>query len=319
MKRSRWLSILVTAIALSGLALAWAGELRCSICGAVITDRDKYYQAQGGKEVYCAQCFARAPRCSICKLPTAPADIDPGTGTCPTCLAKLPRCNACGKPVIGAAYTFPSIPGIFCPSCKNNRPACYVCGAPVGDDHWDYPDGRITCGACGARAILEVSEIERIMRDARQMVEQQLGLRIKHTYELKVEKLSGLSSLGVSQSDKLFSGRSPLYGKELGMYRQVGNRSEIFLLFGLPPELLYETAAHEYTHAWQAENCAADLGPELREGFAQWVAAGVLRAKGYANALERLEARRDFPYGTGYQRLRGLPLRKILELLPPRR
>jgi len=78
------------------------------------------------------------------------------------------------------------------------------------------------------------------------------------------------------------------------------------LLFGLPPELTYEAAAHEYAHAWAAENCRPDLPPDLREGFAQWVAADVLRSKGFLGALEKLEARTDSPYGTGYRRLRSM-------------
>jgi hypothetical protein len=189
---------------------------------------------------------------------------------------------------------------------------------PVGNDHWDYPDGRITCGACGARAINDVGEIERIMQDARQTIEAHLKLKITHPYSLRVEKLSSLTAAGIDPHAKILSDRSPLYGKELGMYRFVDNKSEIFLLFGLPPEMLYEAAAHEYAHAWQVENCPAELAPALREGFAQWVAAEVLRFKGFRGTLEKLEARRDFPYGTGYQRLKGLPLQAVMALLPKR-
>jgi hypothetical protein len=33
------------------------------------------------------------------------------------------------------------------------------------------------------------------------------------------------------------------------MYRRSGEKSEIFLLFGLPQEMLYEALTHEYAHA----------------------------------------------------------------------
>ncbi len=296
-----------------GTVLAASGERKCSICGTVLTDHDKYYQVQGSKEVFCERCFNEAPRCRLCSLPTAPANIDPETGACSRCLAKLPRCKTCGKAIVGTYYKYPDVAGVFCPECKNTRPACAICGAPVGDRHWDYPDGRIVCADCGERAVIDVDTISRIMRDAQATVEKRLGLKVKQPYTLRVVKLSSLASAGAGQHSQVTDDEGALYGKELGLYRLKDGRSEIFLLFGLPPELLFETAAHEYAHAWQTENGLADLSPETVEGFAQWVAAEVLRARGYRGALEKLEARRDYPYGTGYQQLRALNQRLIIE------
>ena len=244
MKPRCLLSIGVLLAVILGSAWALAVELRCSLCGVTIPDQANYYQLKGGHEIYCARCYANAPRCSVCKLPTAPGYVDPETGACPVCLAKLPRCTACGKPIRGAAYEFSSGREVFCPKCVETRPACYICGVPVGNDHWDYPDGRVTCSGCGTRAINDVGEIERIMQDARQTAEAHLKLKITRPYTLRVEKLSSLTATGVDPHAKILSDRSPLYGKELGMYRLVDNKSEIFLLFGLPPEMLYEAAAH---------------------------------------------------------------------------
>jgi hypothetical protein len=157
------------------------------------------------------------------------------------------------------------------------------------------------------------------MSEAGRLAEQRLGLRVRQGYSLKIARLNSTSN-GPSgrQRLKLDPATSPLYGKELGMHRRDGDRSIVYLLFGMPPELVYEAAAHEYAHVWQAENCAAELAPELREGFAQWVAADILRAKGFFKALERLEKRQDIPYGTGYQRLKSLPKSSILALLRAR-
>ncbi len=312
-RRIAALSLLVLFLACA--ALAAPEDLKCHLCGTVIPPGTKYYQVKGGSEVYCARCFAEAPRCSVCKLPTAAADIDPQTGACPRCLAKLPRCKACGKPIVGVYYTFSFTKGVYCADCKKNRPACYICGVPVGNDRWIYPDGRIICGECGERSVIDVEEIRRIMQDAQQTVEKRLGLRVAQPYVLSVQKLNGLPSSAPDSRQNALAAQSPLYGKELGLYRRTGTRSEIFLLFGLPPELLYEAAAHEYAHAWQAENSPPDLAPELREGFAQWVAADVLRAKGFRTALDKLEARTDAPYGTGYQQLKRLQQRAVLRLM----
>jgi len=297
---------LATIVVVPGVCIAHAEERRCRLCGVLIADNEKYYQVKGNKEVFCVRCYFQAPRCRLCKLPARAEELDPETGACPDCLAKLPRCRSCGKAIAGSAYQYRFARGVFCPECRKSRPACHLCGVPVGDDGWKYPDGRTICGECAERIVIDVDQIKRIMRDAHQLVVSRAGLEVKRPYTVIVEKLSD------SGHD---SGQAPIYGSELGVYRLSGDRSEIFLLFGLPPELLYETAAHEYAHAWQAENGLFGLPPDLLEGFAQWVAADVLRAKGYSLALEKLEARTDFPYGVGYRRLRAMQQHKVLELM----
>jgi hypothetical protein len=313
MKRLVLIALFAAVVAQAGTAIP--DDVRCSVCGKIIPDQTKYYLVGGSREVICESCFLQAPRCSVCRKPTAAADLDKDTGACLRCLAGLSRCKTCGKAIIGTAYTSSYAKGVYCAECKNTRPACYICGVPVGRDYWRFPDGRIICGECCERAVIDIDRIKEIMEDARETVERSLGLFLEQPYVVTVEKLASVTSAARSDRYTQLGGDSPLYGHELGMYRQSGTRSEIFLLFGLPPDLLYEAAAHEYAHAWQAENCPPDLSPELREGFAQYAAAEVLRIKGFRSALENLEARRDFPYGTGYQRLKRLHQSLVLDLL----
>jgi hypothetical protein len=96
---------------------------------------------------------------------------------------------------------------------------------------------------------------------------------------------------------------SPISGNEMGIFIERGDQREIVLLCGLPIPMIYETAAHELAHAWQAENCPPGQSLELREGFAQWVAAKILEIKGFTISLEKLQSRMDSPYGTGYHRM----------------
>ena len=294
---------------------AFADERRCSLCGVAIPDGERYYKVKGGSEIYCEQCYQESPHCRLCNLPTHPEDIEPKTGACPRCLAKLPRCRACGDPIVDTAYRFRFAEGVFCSQCKNTRPACYVCGVPVGKDYWEYPDGRVACDECGERAVVDVEEIGRIMREVENIAGKRLGLTIRNPFTLTVDKLSGLEPQNRPKRTKLIRSGSALYGKELGLYRLQDGRSEIVLLFGLPPELTYETAAHEYAHAWLADNRIFGVEAELSEGFAQWVAADVLRARSFWIALEKLEARTDYPYGSGYQRLRTMRKSSVLDLM----
>ena len=300
--------ILLVALVLPVLILA-AGD-QCAVCGVQIQPNSRHFRTHGGDEAYCENCFLSAPRCTRCKLPTAQQAIDPASGLCSRCLAKLPRCTTCGRVITGTAYTIRFAAGQFCAECKQSRPACYVCGVPVENDHWKYPDGRHVCNQCGDRAVIDVAEIRRIMLDVEQTIQRRLGLVIAVPYELRVDKLADIRASHNGPGSSETPSRE-LYGKELGMYRRIEGRSEIVLLFGLPPELTYETAAHEYAHAWAAENCRPDLPADLREGFAQWVAADVLRSKGFRGALEKLEARTDSPYGTGYRRIRSMPRARL--------
>ena len=316
MDRRLFLAVMLEAF---GCAFAFSVELPCSVCGIEINENEKYFRVQGGKQVFCERCFKEAPRCSICKLPTAQDRIDDATGACSECLARLPRCKACGKPILGTAYHYHYSQGVYCAECRNTRPACYVCGVPVGNTYWQYPDGRTVCSDCGSRAVFDPVEIQATMKDAGRIIARRLNLKLTRPYVLVIERLHGLGPAESDQRETVRPDEKALYGNELGAYRLKDGRSEVILLYGLPPDLLYESAAHEYAHAWQAENSMIGLEPELREGFAQWVAAEVLREKGYLGALEKLEERRDFPYGTGYRRLKILHQRIVIDMMQQRK
>jgi hypothetical protein len=184
----------------------------------------------------------------------------------------------------------------------------------VGAGHWKYPDGRIVCGECGERAVIDIEDMRRIMSDVQETVQNRLGLVALQPYELRVERLSRAPGDDGRHLVRP-AASAELYSNELGMYRRVDGKSEIVLLFGLPSELVYEAAAHEYAHAWWAENCRPNLPADIREGFAQWVAAEVLRSKRYWGALEKLEARDDQPYGTGYRRIRSMQRQALWQMI----
>lgn len=280
----------------------------CALCDHRIEGR--YIEFQKSGAAYCQSCYQQYPKCEACKKPTLLQNLDRETGICFDCLRELPNCGACGAPIHGKFFRYEFSEDVFCPDCHANRPKCHTCGVPVGDRYWKFPDGREICDACNKRAVIDVKQVERIMAETERLVHRYVGIQALDPYELKVEALNNHSR--ESAEEAKHGGKtltSPLFGSELGLYRRMNGKSEIFLLYGLPIEMIYETAAHEYAHAWQAEHCPPDQSLELREGFAQWVAAQILRVKGYKMALDKLEARRDNPYGTGYQRMKSVYLR----------
>ena len=276
----------------------------CKLCGKRISGQ--YFKTEDTGEVYCGNCFAHTPKCKVCGKPTPQNLIDLASGACVECMKKIPKCACCGKGVTGSFYTYPGIEGKYCEDCHLHKEKCYICGIPMKDSWWEFPDGRKICDGCNARAIIDEQKIRDIMAEVEILVPRLLNIKAEQPYTLKVETLNKDSFSKALAAKKGQTVASPLYGSELGLFRKMNGTTEIFLLYGLPPEVIYETAAHEYAHAWQAENCSPSQSPDIREGFAQWVAAQVLKSKGYKQTLEKLESRNDRPYGTGYQQIKHI-------------
>ncbi len=287
----------------------------CSICDKRIKGR--YYKLENSDVLYCARCYLNIPKCVVCNKPVPRRQLDPSSGACQDCLKKLPRCETCGKAIVGSFFRYKYSDGVYCPECHSTRNKCYTCGVPVGEHYWRFPDGRTICDDCHDRCIYDDPKIRNIMKEVENLVIRRIGIKAEIPYKLTITQLNSQSSTVAKAAKSGRNKTSPLFGKELGLFRRLNGESEIFLLYGLPPAMIYETAAHEYAHAWQAENCPQDQSLELREGFAQWVASQILRIKGFEKAFEKMEARSDYPYGTGYRRFKNihqnLGLQKLLE------
>jgi hypothetical protein len=92
-------------------------------------------------------------------------------------------------------------------------------------------------------------------------------------------------------------------GAELAFTRSLeSGKWQIVLLDTLCGEQRVEVLAHEMGHLWLLENCPKVSVIQYREGFAQYIAAGVLRDKGYTTALNLLESREDL-YGQAYHQV----------------
>ena len=90
-------------------------------------------------------------------------------------------------------------------------------------------------------------------------------------------------------------------GVEIGLYRFEGTFHHIYILNNLAVDDFLGTAAHEFTHAWQTENCPADQNLITKEGFADWVAYKVLQFDGAINSSQGIFYRSDPVYGQGFK------------------
>ncbi|MFH1738931.1 MAG: protein DA1, partial [bacterium] len=271
----------------------------CSLCGNRISG--KYFIAGESQEQFCDHCYKTYPRCRACDRPMRRSSLTED-GVCASCAEKLPRCKACGKTIVGAYFTV-KFKGEYCAECARSRPDCYACGAPVSNIYWKLPDGRFLCESCKNRSLFREDQVRTIMNEVVELAGTRLGLVVKRPWTLRLNKLNTNGQASVNAARQGLEVASPISGKEMGIYIERGDYREIVLLYGIPISMIYETAAHEFTHAWQAENCPPSQSLELREGFAQWVAAQILEVKGFNTTLEKLQSRMDKPYGTGYQRI----------------
>lgn len=283
----------------------------CNGCAKRITGR--YYQINPSEEdaekgveaqLFCARCYSRTPKCKVCGKPTPRSRIELASGACLDCIEKLDRCNSCGTFITGRYYEFEHADGKYCERCKRDKPGCYTCGVPVGNKYWKFPDGRSVCQGCHSRSVTDPKQIEKIWIETKGLMKKHLNMHVEHEMTLNIEALNATSISGARNAKKGLSTQSPLFGSELGLYRYINGKADVYLLYGLPIEMIYETAAHEYAHGWQVENCPPNQSLELKEGFAQWAAAQILKVKGFDAALEKLEDRDDPHYGRGYKRFK---------------
>lgn len=278
----------------------------CYMCDDRITGRYLSFGKGKEKKNYCTSCFNNNPKCPACGVPHTKRELARESGLCKSCDSTLQSCGACGEPVFGKFYKYEFSDEVFCNNCHSNKPHCYTCSLPVGKTYWEFQDGREICEKCNSRSVIDSKKIEAIMEESKKLVHKYVGIQALEPFTLHVEPLNAKSSVSAGRAKTGKTEESPLYGAELGLYRYKDGKSEIFLLYGLPIEMIYETAAHEYAHAWQTENVPPNQSVELKEGFAQWVGAKILQVKGYREALKRLEARRDRPYGTGYHKMKAI-------------
>lgn len=271
----------------------------CSLCGGRISGT--YYSSPKSDEVFCNRCYHTFPRCRACDRPMRPHVLT-RDGVCKSCADKLPACKSCGRTIIGA-YFVHKFKGEYCWECQKKKPECYACGAPVGNIYWKLFDGRYLCDPCKKESIFREDQVRTIMDDVVDLVRGQLGLEVLRPWTLRVDRLNTGGAASVKAAREGLQMASPIAGNELGIFIERSDEREIVLLYGIPVSMVYETAAHELAHAWQAENCPRDQSAQLREGFAQWVASKVLQARGFTISLEKLQSRMDDPYGIGYQRM----------------
>jgi len=208
-------------------------------------------------------------------------------------------CANCGKTAfVSARVKNKSGQEVQVPLCYDciRMPSCEYCQMP--SDTTSAGGDRL-CRECAADTIKDKSEAEKVMKDVRQVLAAKFKMTSKHkiTYEIGSRKDLNLEADG----DHLELGWfDPKIIREKPQYT-------IRILTGLPRDVFRSVAAHELAHDWMDETLPHLMDkPEIREGFAEFVAWSFSKAEGNKRMMEYTERRTDDVYGGGFRKVRAM-------------
>lgn len=288
-----------------------ARQLFCQLCGQPLVGQGKLFHhpdwLQGKALRVCETCEHNKPRCRVCGLPMgAPTP----NGVCTICSASQRICLVCGKLIHEKYLEFDGV-GPYCMACYQERARCDVCSAPLTDEHWRLSDGRVMCAYCHRTAIYSAADATTLYEEMKIIVVQELGLTLNIPTGLALVDRNQLAEVIRQQEEAARASGQVEPGAAsnqelnpqltLGLYARRGMRRGIYVQTGLPRLLFLQVAAHEYTHAWQGENCPTLVmlrGAIVHEGLAEWVAYRIMEHYGYQRGQERMLDRQDV-YGQG--------------------
>ena len=267
----------------------------CSLCHHALAGT--YTVFEGLDWNVCANCMS-APKCAGCNLPRT-GRLQGDGDHCSRCLADAEACTACGRALVERYWTIAGVDGRYCEGCRSDAPECSACKAPTRSPF--FVDGRVMCYGCHGNRIEEPDDYaliyERIVARAAEV----LGLTVDEMPELVI---SDERQIAAARGDQ------PARSDVCGLYcRDHDGGAKIHLLSHLPEARTTAILAHEYAHAWQAENCPEAQGIRLREGFAEWVAWRVLDGLPGMESEREIIAARDDTYGQGFRIFQDLERR----------
>jgi hypothetical protein len=266
----------------------------CNLCGRPLGRGARHYRHPAFSDrplQVCGYCERLAPRCRQCHQPMR---IDRAVaGLCAACAAGAPRCLACGSLLADRYYEINGR-GPFCETCHATRKRCDVCGVPLDAQVQWLPDGRAICGTCQLTAIMDAERAHQLFEWVVDVVGSVLGLQLRIGVRFTLSDRVGVRA----QLQKIKPEHWHDADKVLGVYVRDGRHRTIYVQNGLPQILFVQVVAHEWTHAWQAENCPLVRDVLIVEGFAEWVAYKVLQAMQASKKMALMTERPDL-YGVG--------------------
>ncbi|MGA2854115.1 MAG: protein DA1 [Verrucomicrobiota bacterium] len=187
-------------------------------------------------------------------------------------------CAICGMEIPGTVYIVTDkVAGkdvLICSNCLT-LPRCFICGLPVKEGEVVLPDGRRLCARDARTAVLDAGDAARVCAGVENDLDRLFSRFTSFPPNVDVSVIDRVDV------DAKFDtvGHTFESPDVLGWMQTKTNggqvRYEIGLLTGLPLADLKATCAHEFSHAWVAENVPRErherLGRDAEEGFCELI------------------------------------------------
>lgn len=144
-----------------------------------------------------------------------------------------------------------------------------------------------------AARINDLKDVQALFTKARTNISKDFGIFVSGTINIQLVDAQTL--------DSLYSGA--YRGAEIGLYVCKNGKQTIYIMKNLPSDECYGTICHEYTHAWQTQNCPLSQELCLKEGFARYIEYYSLLNDGAYTLANNIKEQADPVYGVGLKHL----------------
>ena len=306
-----FLAVMMSFLLCGGLSAAQRNVLTCDWCGKRISSNASFLKSED-KNFCTEKCFDQyaeslLPVCDVCGKRFKEGFTSDGKNYCSkACLeTTFHECIHCHrrepKGIILGENLF------ICDYCKD-LPSCFSCRMPIEKFAKELDDGRKLCRECARDAIFSQSEMDAIMKELRRELAEKFKMSTKHEIEFELCDRETLKKESGNDGERelglfIFNTKTlTLFGHPL----RKAEEYRILILNGQSPDFFRGVGAHELAHDWMSENVPHIEDPQIREGFAEFVAWAYAKAEKLDRIPWRMEQNTDEVYGDGFRKVRDM-------------
>lgn len=210
--------------------------------------------------------------------------------------ASAAQCRSCQQVIQGdyLEYIDEAVGGTvaICQECSTNAHKCFHCNVPFKNGLTTLADGRLVCSRDALDGLNRDEELTEVARDVRERLN-----TLFHGTMVFPEATALLTrdTRGLVGMRKKMVGGGPPVGLTRSVSRVPGRFDHtIFILSGLRKSRVMAVCAHEFTHAWLAEQVGTTRGlaDATLEGFCELVALKFMETVGVPFEVEYIKINR---------------------------
>ena len=308
---SMFLAFLTSFLLCIGAFAANRNTMTCDWCGKKIPSNASFLRSED-KNFCSEKCFDQyaeslLPVCDVCGRRFKEGFTSDGKNFCSkACLeTTFHECVHCHRREPNGIILGENI--FLCDYCKE-LPSCASCRMPLDKFAKDLGDGRSICRACARDAISSQSEAESVMKELRRELAEKFKMSTKHEIEFVLCDRNELKKETNSDGERelglfIFNTKTLTF---FGHPVRKAAEYRILILNGQAPDFFRGVGAHELAHDWMSENLPHIDDPQIREGFAEFVAWAYAKSEKLDRIPWRMEQNTDEVYGDGFRKVRDM-------------